>query len=302
MSAVVATGAAEPQPLVFDLAAVRAGVKTYVDHRGSVTTYIAATGRVPLGARPIVIGGQVAGSYDPLEKYADLKRGLQAAQWHAQEMARCTDTLHNWGSGAFDDLIGKINSALGQIRDALATVPSGGSLTESQARMAVEQMVYARVYAQLIGMSASQVHHGVSEFLAHLLSDHETLARGPAAIDGTLQQVSADVQSQAMKYIVNPVTAPIGNMIAQIGGQLIGGLKELSAALRGALQGHEEMRTGVSAVANVVESVQAKYQAAEQAVTQGDAANKTAVLRKLKIDTAITSWNQFAEFIRKSGL
>lgn len=310
MSALVSTvptgdgkvGALEPEPLVLDLPAVSAGARMLVEHRGPVQSYLAVIARVPLGARPIVIGGQVAGSYDPLDKQPELRRGLQAAQRHAEELSGYLYALHSWASGGLDDLIGKITAALSCIHDLLATVPSGGALTESQSRLAVEQMSHASLYSWLIGLSAGQARQGVGEFLAFLGNDHETLTRGPAEVEGNLQKTKNDVLAESLRYMTNPVTAPIGQIIAQSGGQVIAALEQLLGPLREALRGHQEMRTGVSALATAVQSLQGKYAAAEQAVTQGSPADKTALLRKLKIDVAIASWNQFSEFIKKSGL
>ena len=292
----------EAVPLLLDLEAVRQGVAAYVQNRGELLVYLTALRGIQLGAQPIVVDGQRAGSFDPLGKRPELARQLAEAQAHGEELAHYLDTLHGWAKGGMAEAVAPILPELEKARDLLAALPSGATPSPEVASTLQAAIYTASIHSWVIGLAARQERAGVIRFLGELQNDYHALSSGATALAEITRQAEADVQDAAQRYLLNPITAPIGRILVQIGAQLLGQLHRLGGALEGALTGHLEMRGGISALASAVESLVAKYEAAQNAVSRASAAELPPVLRKLEPGKAIASWQDFLRFLEKSSL
>ena len=292
----------EAAALLLDLEAVRAGTETYLKSRAPLLGYLQALRGIHLGAQPIVVDGQESGSFDPLAKKPELARQLALAQSNGRELAGFLDTLHGWKSGGMAGAVAPILPELEKARDLLAAIPSGAQPSPEVATALQAAIYKASMQSWVIGFAARQVRDGVIRFLGELQNDYRALSTGDTALSEITRQVEADVQDAAQRYLLNPITAPIGRIIAQIGAQLLGQLHHLSSELHGALSGNLEMRGGISALATAVESLVAKYQAAQNAVSRAGTAELPNVLRKLEPGKAITSWQDFLRFLEQSAL
>jgi hypothetical protein len=292
---------ADPQSLVLNVAAIAEGMRAFRDNRSELMSYVAAVNSVPIGAQPIVSKG-ISLTYDPMEKKPALKRALQEAQYHANSMAGYAGILHTWASGGSKQIVGYIKPPLEAVLAILRTVPSGGVVSDAQARDISLQMNTAMVFTQIIAVSTRQISEGVHQFLTTLLIDHETLSNGATSLAASIPEVQRDISNAAQKYVLDPMMSGIGQAILQIGREIVGRIQAVVGVIDGARRGHEAMRGGVGALANAAETVRGKYEAAASAVGNADRATVSVVLRRLDLASAIASWEQFDEFFSTSGL
>jgi hypothetical protein len=296
--------APEPQPLVLDVAAIETGVRAFVANRAGVAAYVAAIAAVPLGPQPIVIDGQRAGEFDPFSKLAPQRAGLAAAQAHGESMAGALSNLHGWASSpGLDPYVRLVTDPLAKVQEVLTAIPSGGAPSSEQARQMMEQLYQAELYARgILGPAVTTTRNTVFNFLSHLVDDHDTLANGPLAVAGAMEAIDRNVSEQAMKYLLNPLTSGLGNILLEMGRGMHAHLERLIAAMRTALAGHEGMRTGISALATAVETAVVKLQGGVAAAQRASGAQLPVVVRKLEVGKAIVSWQQFLDFLHRSGL
>ena len=293
---------AEPISLAFDSSDAAAGAREFVSSRGSVLQYVTAIRAVRLGPQPIVIGGQQSGSYDPLEKRHDLVDAINAARYRADNVTRYLDGLHGWAGGQARGLADMVITPLTALRDIVAAIPADGSITEAKLREAITQYQTAKIFTMMIAGNVDGIVAGIRTFLDAISTDHDTLVRGPLAVNQAIAEVETNSRNAALPYIGNPMTAPIGKIILEIGAQMRARLVELSGTLGAALQGHEQMRGGIMAFATGTATARAKYEAAGSAMdSAATAAARALVLRRLDLKVAIRSWEQFRDFLLNSG-
>lgn len=292
---------AEPAALVFELGAARDGLRAYVDSRAPVLAYLEALAGVTLGERPIRVGGQEAGRFDPLGKRPAAAQRLARAQANGERLGGYLHSLHAWGGGAFDPWIGSILPQLEILKTVLAAIPAGGQATAGQAAELNAAIAQATAYTQLVGYATESLRAGVSEFLSHLVEDHEALAGGETAVAAIAAQIQEDTRNAALPLLLPPYQG-IGQGILQIGAALAGEVSRLAAQVDRAVSGHREIGGGLSALASAVETLGGKYAAAQKAVARASAADLPQVVRKLEPAKAIQSWHDFQQFLERSGL
>jgi hypothetical protein len=295
MSAVVA------ETLAFDFTAAAAGAQQFVSSRASVYAYIDAIRAVAVGPQPIVIGGQPSGTFDPLQNLPDVASGVHAAKYHADAVAQQLDFLHGWAQGHIRGAVDLVLGPVKTMRDIFVAVPSGGTLTEEQIGQIGGQMYAAKFMTGMLASTARQTRQGIQDFLTQLPNDHKALSDGPYALARVRGKIESDFRDLAMKYIFNPVTAGIGNVILQIGGQFLKSVDKLSGTLSTALQGHEAMRSGIGAFATGIEAVMDKYVLGEKALYKADRETATVALRRFDLNRAVSSWEQLRDFVLNSG-
>ncbi|HEX8251835.1 MAG TPA: hypothetical protein VF846_01715 [Thermoanaerobaculia bacterium] len=293
---------ADSESFGIDVAPFASSIKTIGTNAAPIRTYATAARAIPMGPQPIVIGGSPAGSYDPLSNRADVKTALYAAQAHAQDVLQSIDSLHAWADGGATEMVGQITTPLQTARAVLERVPSGGTLSPEDAQTIYTQIQLAVIYIQLVQMVISQIANSVRSFTTQILNDHETLARGPLALAQVVEEVGRQINADALPYIINPLSRGIGETILQIGRTFIAAATQTSAVIGNAMTEHEAMRAAATALANASETARAKVEAAHNAVARADSASLSVVMRRLNLNSAIASWNQFADFFTRSGL
>lgn len=292
------SGDAEVGPLAVDVAAISSGVRSWVDNRRGVTDYVAAMVAVPLGPQPIVVPGMDAFSYDPLGKRPELARRLREAQVHAEWAARSIDNLQD----TLSKMGGAVAPELAIVHDLVESVPPGAPLPADKAQQIRQTMFMVRIYTNAYGAALSQSQDGVIGFLGQLGADHAALVDGNVSIAQVKQQIVEDGQAAMLPLVLDPTGRGIAAIIGQIGGRLVAALDAVGATLRGALEGHEGMRGGLSALASAVQTIASKHSAAADATNRADSAALPLIVRKLFLANAIASWQQLAAFVTNSGL
>jgi hypothetical protein len=293
---------AEPDSLAIDAASLGAAAKAIANSSGPVMTYVQAVRAIPMGEQPIIVSGNVAGHYDVLSKRPELKSALYAAIRRGDEIAGHMSTLHDWAAGGARKIAGMVTPSLESLRAILASVPSGGTMSDSDVVRAREQMQIAWVNTMMVSMGINQIGSGINNFLSNIIVDHDTLARGPLELNKVGQEIGKQISDEAMKYVLNPMARGIGETILQIGRAFIATTDRVGGVIGNAMLGHEAMRGGASALATAATTARAKYEAAASAFYRADSATMSTTLRKLQLTTSIQSWNQFAEFFERSGL
>ena len=293
---------AEPQSLELDFAPLGAAVRALGANSNPVTSYVNAVRAIPMGEQPIIIGGQVAGRYDPLAKRPELKAALYGVIHRAEEISGAMSTLHLWAAGGATQIIGSIVPPLEIVRTILAAIPAGGAVSDADRGRICEQMQLASVQTWLVSMGMGQIGTALHNFLSHIGVDHDTLAGGPFELRRVSDEVGKQISADAMPYVLNPMARGIGETMLQIGRTFIATIDHLAAVLGNALVGHEAMGGAASALATAATSARSKYQAASAAVSASDSATMSVTLRKLQLSAAIQSWKQFADFFTRSGL
>lgn len=288
--------------LGIDVAPFASAWKTIGTTASPIRTYARAADAIPLGPQPIIIGGSPAGFYDPLSNHAPVKTALYRAQAHAHDVLDQIDALHRWADGGATQLAAEITTPLAAVRTILERVPSGGALSPEDEGAIQAQLQMAMLYIQLAYMAISQMANGVGAFAEQILNDHETLAHGPLALSRVVEEVGQKINADAMPYVLNPMSRGIGETILQIGRTFIAAATQTSTVIGNAMTEHEAMRGAATALSNATESARGKVEAARNAVARADSASLSAVLRRLNLTTAISSWNQFADFFTRSGL
>lgn len=287
--------------LTFDSTEAATGARAFVDNRGAMLAYVAAVLAVPTGMQPIKVDGNVVGSFDPLDKFPGAAAAIQSAQYHAKDVAGTLDFLHGWAQGNITTLVGYVIAPVTAMRDLVAAIPSGGALTPEADRQVLQQMQMARFWTEMIANSVNTIRQGIHKFLTQLGTDHDALARGPYELETVIPEMEKRVSDAAMPLIIHPVTAGIRRIYLSIGASMRDGLQLVSRAMQNALQGHEAMRGGISAFASGAETMRAKYSSAETALSRADIKTRATVLRQLDLNKAVVSWEQFRDFILKSG-
>jgi hypothetical protein len=258
---------------------------------------------IPLGAQPIIVGGQKSGEYDPLAKYAGLKSAISSAQFHAQHIAGASTTLHAWGAGTSAAMVvTPIVNALEVIQGTVDRMPDNVPVSDGDLAKIRQQLMIVRQFSMIVNQSMQQIRGGVDAFLSHVVADHDALARGPYELAANIRQIEQQTSEAAMKYIINPMYAPIGNIIIQIGAQFVGAARNTQAVMSNALASHEAIRGAAGALATAAESARLKQEAAYDRAMKADAATISATLRQARVATALTSWKQFIDFFKRSGL
>jgi hypothetical protein len=293
------TLAANPdEPLVIDAAAINDAALKVGTRNDGMRAYIAAIRAVPIGPQPIIIGGQKSGDYDPLAKNDAFKGALWSAKHNADGLAGHLDTLHTWATGGARSIATMISTPLQKAIDLV----QGDSVTVDQQKEIVTQMGTAWVHTMMLSTTLGQMSAGVRSFLTHLLQDHETLSRGPLELRTVTDQVRRSIAADAQPYLLNPITAGIGKTFLDIGNAVLVTVDRLAGAIGKALEGHEAMQTGATALGIAMASAHGKYEAAYHAAGRASIAELPTVMRRMRLNTAITSWNQFADFFSRSGL
>ncbi|HVG23854.1 MAG TPA: hypothetical protein VND45_06850 [Thermoanaerobaculia bacterium] len=287
--------------LAFDFAPAAAGARTFVGSRSSVMAYVAAIRAVPLGAQPLQREG-VTASFDPLEQDPAMAQALSRAQWNANQVVGHLDTLHRWSSGSVRELAAEVLKPIVAMRDAIAAVPSGGTLSPEADRDTLMNMMMARVWTSQIAAGVDLVRRGLHSFLTNLRDDHDTLASGSIAIGAIRSRIQQHTSEVAQRYILGPEFMRwAGALVLDIGRARLEALAGVENAIVRALEGHQGMRGGMDAFASGAESIGAKYAAAQGALASADAPTRSMALRKYDFNRAIRSWEDFRDFILQAG-
>jgi hypothetical protein len=268
-----------------------------------VMPYVNAVKAIPLGAQPIVIDGRESGRYDPLDKYPALRTALFAAQDHATRLADAATTLHEWAVlKQRHDFIETIIQSLEAVRGMIENVPDGTPVSTDVLEKIRRCMQHVSVGSMLTSMALQQTSDGVNAFASNVVTDHDTLARGPLEMGALISRIEEQTKSEAMKYILNPMSGGIGQVILKIGSAFIEPARNMQRVISTALASHEAIRGAAGALANAAESARLKQESAYDRFQRADAAGVSATLRKLRLETAATSWKQFLDFFKRSGL
>jgi hypothetical protein len=294
--------AAEPPSLDFDIAPMRAAVKSLVENREPLMKYTTSVRRIPMGEQPVIVDGRISSQWDVLAKKPDLRSRLYEAKSHADSLADSMSTLHMWATGTAKKIVGDINPPLEKVRKILDAVPTGGTVSPADVTIIQQEMMTVRVQVWMVSMAMTQITGGIRNFLTHLISDHDMFAAGPYELRRMKDEVGRQISDEAMPFVLNPITSGIGNAMLQVGAAFLNSIEALIQVLGNALTNHEAMGGAVSALATASSNAWTKYEAAANAVFASDAAKMSVTLRKLKLSTAIESWNQFATFFSESNL
>jgi hypothetical protein len=292
------TADSDPESLVIDVAAFADAALKMGTRNDGMRAYIAAMRAVPLGPQPVIIDGHQSGTYDPLAKHEAFRAALWGAKHAADGIASELDSLHNWATGGAKELAKTINTPLQRILDLV----QGDSVSETQAKEIVTQMTTVWFYTNMLSAGLDTTSLNVTNFIKRMVVDHETLSRGPLELRAVADQVGRSISADAQPYLLNPFTAGIGNVYLAIGRALLSNIDRLAGSIGKALEGHEAMQAGATALGIAMASAKGKYNAAYNAATRSSVADLPTVMRRMRLSTAIASWNQFADFFSRSGL
>lgn len=288
--------------LAFDFGPAAAGARQYVGSRDSVMAYVNAICAVPVGPQPFdAHGGGIQGTYDPLEGEPAMAAALRDTQNHAKQVVSYLDTLHGWSQGGVRQFTGEVLKPIKSMRETLASLPSGGVLSPDQDREVVGNMMLAKLWTEQIALAADMIRRGIQTFLTQIRSDRDTLVSGTTSIDAIRQKSQDRTSRSAMEYMFKPGMQGIANTILEIGAAQVQALEGLKRSIGNALQGHDAMRGGLDAFASGAESIHGKYAAAANALTTADAPTRSTALKKFDLNRAISSWEQFRDFILAAG-
>ncbi len=294
--------AAEPPSLDFDIAPMKAAVKSLVENRQPLMNYVTAVRAIALGEQPVIVDGKVSSHWDVLNKKPDLRSRLYDAKSHADTLADSMSTLHMWATGVANKIVADINTPLEKVRKILDAVPTGGTVKPADVPIIQQDMMTVRVQVWMVSMAMTQITGGIRSFLNHFISDHDMFAGGPYELGRMKEELGRQISEEAMPWVLNPVTSGIGKAMLQVGTAFLNSIEGLIQVLGNALTNHEAMGGAVSALATASSNAWTKYEAAANAVSASDTATMSVTLRKLKLSTAIDSWNQFAQFFSESNL
>lgn len=285
-----------------DLAAARQGIGAFVASREPVVSYLGVLSGVQLGVRPVSAPGYEAIPFDPLAKQPAAAARIAQALDNGRALSGCLSTLHGWATGGMAWAVTPILPQLETVRDLLAAMPEDAPATPEQARQLNEALATANVYADLIGHAARQVRDGVIGFLGRLADDHTALTGGQTALAAVVRQLESDTVAAAQPYVLSQFGRGIGEAILAEGRLLREQLLRFDRFLAGALAGHAQIGSGISALGSAVETIAAKYASAQRAVSRAGNAALPQVVRKLEPAKAIVFWRDFLKFIETSGL
>jgi hypothetical protein len=286
--------------LAFDFAPAAAEARRYVGGRDSVMAYVAAIRAVPVGPQPLKRDGMDLGMFDPLADEPAMTSALRTTQNNANDVVGHVDTLHRWAMGDARLVAAEVIKPITAIRDIIAAVPSGGTLSPKADQEAISNMFLARIWTEQIAMGVSQIRNGIHRFLTQLVADHDTLAAGPTSVERVRARIQDRTTQIALQFMKPGMEWAYG-IVLGAGRLQVDALDAVGRAVGAAMQGHEAMRGGLDGFAAGAESIRAKYAAASDALASADASTRSMALRKFDLNRAIRSWEQFRDFILASG-
>lgn len=294
------TFTAEPESLAFDVAPLGAALKRLGSTKDPILKYIAKVRTIPMGQQPVKVDGIEVARYDVLAKKPQLKSALHEAIYHVNDVDGHLVALHNWANGGATQMVGNIVPPLQSIQSILKT--SGSKISAADVQRIKEQMAITATHIQIVKWALTTVTHGMERFISNLTADHDTFASGPYELHSVYIELGTQISEDARPYVLNPLSRGIGEAMLQVGRSFLASIEHLGQNLVDALAVHEAMGLAASALATACNTAFVKYEAGANAIARATPETMSATGMKLQIGTAITSWNQFAQFFSESDL
>jgi hypothetical protein len=287
-------------PFGINASAVGNALRTFAANRSGVAGYVDAMRGVELGVQRYDVAG-LRGEYDPFGNLQTAVAALRSAQHHTDPVADALTFLHMWASKP-DEVISVITGPLEKVKGLLAAAGPSGTFTDAQAVEAHTQVYLAAIFTRQLASGHAQIGNNIATFIGSLSADHEALSNGVAKVVDLRARVLADGQAASQRYIFDPMTRPIGEMIARLAGKVADQLGTLGGNLLGALLGHAEMRGALTAMATAADAAASKCEDARNSMGRMDRAGLTIAAREARLEVALDSWKEYSDFFRNSGL
>ena len=286
-----------------DISGLKQAVTTLTTTQRVLFPYADLFFRLPLGPQPLVVDGQKVGEFDPLQDYPQLAENLQNAQSHVFTYARSVvQVLHVWaieGLPGFNDTFQTQAQVVTAVLDA---VGANGSATPAQRQTvtgALAAIANGLAQGEAVIQSARQ---NLIIFQNQLTVDHDALTASDTALGTIIPQFQQQIADDAIKFIGMIGGQALAMLVEQIGGQEFDQLTSLAAVVGDVVVAGENLEIGLSAFANLVATLSAKYAAVITQVTQAETAQFASELQALDVQVAALAWSQLTDFVVQSGL
>jgi hypothetical protein len=286
-----------------DISAIEQAVTTLTNSQRLLLPYAETLFELRLGPQPLVLDGQTLGEFDPLANYPQLADNLQNAQAHVFSFAlNVSQPLNIWAVEGLPDFNDTFQAQAGELMAVINAVGEGGTPTPTQ-----RQTVTAALAAIADGLAQGEAvvaaaRQNLITFQNQLTTDHQALAESDFALSRIIPQVQQQIADDALKFVGMIFGDQLAMLVEQIGGQEIAQLTSLASVVDDVVSAGQELGLGLSAFANLVATLSAKYAAVSLEVAQAANAQFASQLQALDVQVAAQAWNQLMDFVAQSGL
>ena len=286
-----------------DVSATENAVTSYVNSRTPIVDYAVAVIEIPLGSQPLVIDGQDAGSYDPLNGFPALADSLQTAKDHVTDFANKVDQpIHMWAIVTIPAFNDQFQTETGAILKVINQLGSTGVPTSAQRQAVTGALQNLKTQLSDGRSKLVAIQDALNIFLDQLSSDYQILVNGSNSISASITELNKALLKDELKASGGIFGGDIANLIGKIGGKMIDSLQSVLNAINKAATSNKDIGTAMSDLANTVATLLSKYDSVLNNVQNAKDEQFASILQELDIQLAQTDWKQLADFISESGL
>jgi hypothetical protein len=267
-----------------------------------IDAYVQSMSALPLGPQPVVIGGQQAGTFDPLGGTPQLESALGAAQQDCLSQCLTADLTNLVGllQASCNPVVQSSFETIKQVTEALKQSNSQPTSAQiQQVQTALQNISQAATYTDDF---ASAISSEAGDFIPQVAAADQTLNQGSGAISAEIAPLQQWVQNTVEQYAGLPGGEAIAEVVAQIGGQMIADLQTLSAGLAGAAAEGSLAVEAATDLSNFAAGVSGYYADLLTQLDQISAEQLLSFLEKLHVKAAEKFWNDLTDYVTSTGL
>ena len=262
-----------------------------------VNAFVEAMTSLPLGPQPLVVNGQLVGTFDPLSPTPQLDAALQTAQQDCEFQSLTGDVA---GFAMAMDIAAPVfRSHLGtmlRILDQL--VQSGATPTSAQMQQVQDAMQNVSDAVQLIGLSTSGMQESATDFLPQVTAAEQALNQGSADLENSIGQVRQFVENTVAQYAGTPAAEIVG----AIGAQMLHQLRGLSAGLGDAAGRVPAATRALGKLEDLFGDIARYYDTLAGKLQDASASQLVPYLQQADLQLAQTFWDDLVRFVAGTGI
>ncbi len=286
-----------------DVSAIQQAVTMFTNGQSLLLPYAETLLELRLGQQPLVLDGQNLGEFDPLANYPQMADNLQNARAHILDFTNnVSQPLNIWAIQGLPDFNDTFQMQAGRLTAVINAIGIDGTPTPAE-----RQTVTAALAAIADGLAQGEAviasaQQNLITFQNQFTADHSALAESDDALNRIIPQVQQQILDDSLKFIGGIFGAELAKLVEEIGGQVIDQLTSLESSVDDALSASQGLGLGLSALANLVATLNSKYAAVSTEIAQAEAAQVASLLQALDVEVAARAWRQLTDFVAQSGL
>jgi hypothetical protein len=280
-------------PIQYDVAGTHTAIVGTASSVVAIKPYVTAVIAIPLGARPIVIDGQNAGSWDPLAKTPAIKTAIASAQQHARSFqGSVIDNLHNV-PGLLKIILGLKKAGLSYnlaLLETLINQLDGKPPSQAQRQEIKQALDDVLELVKGIDIWFSRMPASIDAFTKQMTGDAQALTQGVNSVAITLERLTKDYENQVIKYGAGIGGEAFVKILGQIYNATSGQLKSLQSSISGASAALSPASIALSHLNGIFKSLHIDYTQSIIAINSASDQDYGSMLQLLNIQDAHDYW------------